>query len=66
MGMSSYVLDLEDQFYDAVSVAVKESEHISEAYVRAMESRSMVANWSDAEVHECVDEFWNDFWSKYG
>ena len=31
MGMSSYVLDCEDKFFDIVSDAVKESEHISEA-----------------------------------
>jgi hypothetical protein len=65
MGMSSYVLDCEEKFYDVVADAVKGAEDISEAYAVANENKALVANWSDAEVTECVDEFWNDFWSKY-
>lgn len=65
MGMSSWVMDCEEKFYEVVANAVKNAEDISEAYTVANENKALVANWSDTEVTECVDEFWNDFWSKY-
>lgn len=65
MGMSSYIMDGEEEFYDVVATAVKESEHISEAYAVAQKHKSLVAHWNPGEIEECVDEFWNDFWSKY-
>ena len=65
MGMSSYIFDGEEQFYDIVAEAVKNAEHITEAYAVAEKNKSLVAHWGPGEVEECVDEFWNDFWSKY-
>lgn len=65
MGMSSYVLDCEDKFFDIVSDAVKGSEHISEAIKIAVDNAGLVAHMSVTEIEECVSEFWNDFWSKY-
>lgn len=65
MGMSSYVLDLEDRFYDIVSDAVKSSEHVSEALAVAIKHKDMVPCFNDYEITEMVGDFWNDFWSKY-
>lgn len=65
MGMSSYIFDGEEKFYDIVADAVKNAEHITEAYAVAEKNKSLVAHWNKGEVEECVDEFWNDFWSKY-
>jgi hypothetical protein len=65
MGMSSYVMDCEEKFYDVVSDAVKEADDISDAMRIAVANRSMVANWTVVEIEECVTEFWNDFWSKF-
>ena len=65
MGMSSYVMDCEDKFFDVVADAVKEADDISDAMRIAVANKGLVANWSVNEVEECVSEFWNDFWSKY-
>ena len=42
MGMSSYILDLEEQFDAKVEDAVKESEHVSEAMAVAVENLSLI------------------------
>lgn len=65
MGMSSWILSSEEKFWDIISDAVKEAEHISEAYNAAMKNKNLVAHLDDNEVIDMVDEFWNDFWSKY-
>jgi hypothetical protein len=65
MGMSSYILDLEDRFCDIVSDAVKSSEHVSEALAVAIKNRDMVPCFNEHEITEMVGDFWNDFWSKY-
>lgn len=65
MGMSGYILDLEEQFDTQVAEAVKQSEHVSEAVAEAMKHRHLVANWTDAEVEEYVNEGWNEIWSNY-
>jgi len=65
MGMSSYVMDCEEEFYDIVSDAVKSADDITDAMRIAVANRSKVANWTVAEVEECVNEYWNDFWSKH-
>ena len=41
MGMSSYILDLQEQFDEKVELAVKESEHISEAMAEAVKHRHL-------------------------
>ena len=65
MGMSSYVMDCEEEFYDVVSDAVKSADDITDAMRIAVANRSMVAIWTVTEIEECVNDFWNDFWSKY-
>ena len=65
MGMSSYILDLEEQFDSKVEDAVKQSEHVDEAFAEAMKHRGLVVHMTDEEVVEYVHEGWQEFWSNY-
>ena len=65
MGMSGYILDLQEQFDTRVEEAVKQSEHVDEAVAEAMKHRDLVAHMTDAEVVEYVYEGWNEIWSNY-
>tara|TARA_B100000530_G_C15557671_1_gene329247 strand:- start:309 stop:512 length:204 start_codon:yes stop_codon:yes gene_type:complete len=64
MGMSSYILDLEEQFDTKVVDAIKESEHVSEAVAVAMKHKHLV-NMTDAEIEDYVQDGWNEVWSEY-
>ena len=52
MGMSSWIMDLEEQFEDKVVDIIKESEDISDAYAGAIELNKTqhLVNWSDDEI----------------
>tara|TARA_B100001287_G_scaffold201750_1_gene171113 strand:+ start:2553 stop:2753 length:201 start_codon:yes stop_codon:yes gene_type:complete len=65
MGMSGYILDLQEQFDSKVEDAVKQSEHVDEAVAEAMKHRDLVANMTDEEVVEYIHEGWQEFWSNY-
>ena len=54
MGMSSWIMDLEEEFEDKVVDIIKESEDISEAYAGAIElnKKHHLVNWSDDEIEE--------------
>ncbi len=65
MGMSGYILDLQEQFDEKVEQAVKESEHISEAMAEAVKHRDLVAHMTDEEIEDYVSEAWNEIWSNY-
>jgi len=65
MGMSGYILDLQEQFDEKVELAVKESEHISEAMAEAVKHRDLVAHMTDEEIEDYVSEAWNEIWSNY-
>ena len=64
MGMSGYILDLQEQFDEKVEQAVKESEHISEAMAVAVKHRHLV-DMTDEEIEDYVGEAWNEIWSNY-
>ena len=64
MGMSGYILDLQEQFDEKVALAVKESEHISEAMAEAVKHRHLV-DMNDEEIEDYVSEAWNEIWSNY-
>ena len=64
MGMSGYILDLEEQFDAKVVDAIKESEHVSEAVAVAMKHKHLV-NMTDAEIEDYVQDGWNEVWSEY-
>ena len=63
--MSGYILDLQEQFDEKVELAVKESEHISEAMAEAVKHRDLVAHMTDEEIEDYVSEAWNEIWSNY-
>ena len=65
MGMSGYILDLEEQFDTKVAEAVKQSEHVDEAVAEAMKHRDLVTHMTDEEVEDYVSEAWNEIWSNY-
>ena len=65
MGMSSYILDLQEQFDEKIESAIKQSEHVDEAVAEAMKHRDLVAHMTDDEVAEYVHEGWNEIWSNY-
>ena len=65
MGMSGYILDLQEQFDEKVEQAVKESEHISEAMAEAMKHRDLVVHMTVEEIEDYVGEAWNEIWSNY-
>ena len=65
MGMSSYILDLEEQFDTKVLEAIKESEHVSEAVAEAMKHRDLVAHMTAYEVADYVHDGWNEVWRDY-
>ena len=66
MGMSSYILDCEDKFWDDVVEIIKESDTITEESTSAMELRKKDVPFLDEDdVFGQVEDYWNDFWSNY-
>ena len=67
MGMSSWIMDLQEEFEDKVADIVKESEHVAEAYASAIKinNENNYVNYSDVEIEELVDEMWSEQWSNY-
>jgi hypothetical protein len=67
MGMSSWIMDLQEEFEDKVADIVKESEHVAEAYASAIKinNENNYVNYSDMEIEELVDEMWSEQWSNY-
>ena len=67
MGLSSWIMDLQEEFEDKVADIVKESEHVAEAYAGAIKlnKEKNLVNYSDMEIEELVDEMWSEQWSNY-
>lgn len=66
MGMSSYIMDIEENFWGIVTDFVKEAEHISEASEKAVIlAKNMAPFLEVSEVEEGVGEMWNEYWSSY-
>ena len=67
MGMSSYILDLEDKFIDVeVAEIIKDSDTLQEAQLRAEEKRVMNYDFIPSTgLNEKVKEMWDLFWEKY-
>jgi flagellar biosynthesis chaperone FliJ len=67
MGMSGWILDLQEEFEDKVADIVKESEHVAEAYASAIKlnKEKNYVNYSDDVIEELVDEMWSEQWSNY-
>ena len=67
MGMSTFIMDLEDRFqYTDVPKIISECETVEEAIKRADDHRKKEYDFiSSNGLAEMVTEQWNEFWSKY-
>ena len=67
MGMSSYILDLEDKFIDVeVAEIIKDSDTLQEAQLRAEDKRAINYNFIPSTgLDETVKEMWDLYWEKY-
>ena len=67
MGMSSYIMDCEDQFINSVSLRIGGCEHVSELVNSLTKDNCFadIAHMSATEQLEFVDELWHEFWSDY-
>ena len=67
MGMSSYIMDLEDQFIEEASKRIGGCEDIGEL-LESLENdgcMKLCVHMTDREKLEFVDEIWHEFWSDY-
>ena len=64
MGMSSYILDLEDAFFDQCENIIKESESVQEAVGNCIKYAK--DNWinihTEDEIESAVDAMWDEIW----
>jgi len=68
MGMSSYIMDLEDQFIEEASKRIGGCEDIGEL-LESLERdgcMKLCVHMSDTQKLEFVDELWHEFWSEKG
>ncbi len=68
MGMSGYIMDVEEACWDRVADSIGECEHVSEAKKMAMDiflAERMLGVVDIESIEEGVDEMWNEYWSKY-
>ena len=67
MGMSSYIMDLEDDFIDEVSARIGGTECVGEL-LESLEKdgcMKLLLHMTDTEKLEFVEKCWNIFWSEY-
>lgn len=68
MGMSNYILTIEEKCFDQVGDMIGDCEHVSEAMARAIEifrKENMLGYMSKEDIEDSVAEMWNEFWSKH-
>ena len=66
MGMSSWIVDLEDKYWDTVAKIVSESETFQEAESSAKSLAKTEVPFLDVETISLgVAHLWNEFWSNY-
>ncbi len=62
--MSSYIMDLEEQFFDKCEDIIKESESIQEAVGNCIKYAK--DNWinihTEDEIESAVDAMWDEIW----
>ena len=65
MGMSSYIMDCEEQFINSVSLRIGGCECVAELTNSLTKDNCFadIAYMDATEQLELVDELWNDFWS---
>jgi hypothetical protein len=67
MGMSSYVMDCEEQFINSVSLRIGGCEHISELLNALTKDNCFndIAHMDAMEQLGFVEDLWDEFWSEY-
>ena len=66
MGMSSWIMDLEDKYWDTVAKIVSESETLAEAEGSAKSLAKTEVPFLDMDtISDGVAFAWNEFWSNY-
>ena len=67
MGMSSYIMDCEEQFSESVSLRIGGCESVSELVNLLTKDNCFadIAHMSDNEKLEFVEELWSEFWNDY-
>ena len=66
MGMSNYIMDIEDKYWDTVAKIVSESETLLEAEGSAKSLAKTEAPFLDMEtISNGVAFAWSEFWSNY-
>ena len=65
--MSSYILDLEEAFFDQCENIIKESESVQEAVGNCIKYAK--DNWinihTEEEIESAVDAMWDEFWGDF-
>ena len=65
-GTKSWIMSIEEAYWDQVAEIIKDSEHVSEAMERAVSlAKPMVPFIEVADIEEIVGEMWNELWSEY-
>ena len=67
MGMSSFVMDCEEQFINSVSLRIGGCEHVSELLNLLTNDNCFadIAHMSADEQLGFVEDLWDEFWSEY-
>lgn len=58
MGMSNYILDLEEQFFDAVEKVARECKTLDELFEKTDPQRDLVKHMREDEVDDVIGEIW--------
>lgn len=67
MGMSSYVLSIEDRFVDEVSKYIVGCKDITDLQDKLVINRSfdLLAHMSDEGKTEMMSDLWDEYWNEY-
>ena len=65
MGMSNYVMSLEDQFFDAAAEVVMECEDFEQFYDLMRPQLDLVKHMDVHETVNILNGIWNEYWSYY-
>lgn len=65
--MKAYMMDLEEQFIDAVTERIRGCEEVSELMLQLVNDDKMdlISHFSTNEKIEYINELWNEYWSEY-
>ena len=59
MGMSSFIIDMEEKFFSAVQDVAHECETLDQLFAITNSQRDLVAHMSSNEVDDIIGEIWS-------